>query len=572
MIYMKKNKSLLQIFIFLSSIVVFSAQAEDIPASSTTDEVQAKLSLWEESKEILASIHTHSQQSAELKELAAEIPTFDRLLFITLLINIEKEVRAELDHLMSIQQKMDKDSVEANTLVYQLQPLTVTQENIIKEEINTLKTLSSKLKAEDSPEGSTDLSIERTKQTTFELLAAWQKNIELQKLLGMDVQASTKRLTQIVQFVAIAQTGRIQISIDTINELQEMLDIADVEEQNKINGQLAKLEWTKDSAAKNLELMIIILKQLNIDTTKFGQVLVIATGKILNNNVETKVIVGLIKRVINNSISWLQDNLSLIIFRVFSFLFIILSFKIIAAIFRGLVNKATASSKFDSSQLLRNFLGSIAHKTVMIIGFIVALSQLGIEIGPLLAGMGIMGFVVGFALQDTLSNFASGLMILVYRPFDISNFIEVAGGISGEVKHMTLVSTTILTIDNKRLIIPNSKIWGDIITNVTAEKLRRVDFVFGIGYGDNMSTAENILQDIVSHHELVLNQPKPVIKVHSLGESSVDFIVRPWVNTRDYWNVYWDVTRQVKERFDAEGISIPYPQRDVHIISEGQPD
>ena len=137
---------------------------------------------------------------------------------------------------------------------------------------------------------------------------------------------------------------------------------------------------------------------------------------------------------------------------------------------------------------------------------------------------------------------------------------------------MTLVSTTILTIDNKRLIIPNSKIWGDIITNVTAEKLRRVDFVFGIGYGDNMSTAENILQDIVSHHELVLNQPKPVIKVHSLGESSVDFIVRPWVNTRDYWNVYWDVTRQVKERFDAEGISIPYPQRDVHIISEGQPD
>ena len=260
----------------------------------------------------------------------------------------------------------------------------------------------------------------------------------------------------------------------------------------------------------------------------------------------------------------------LIIFRILSFLFILFIFRILAAIARRIIDKATASSKFDSSQLLKDFLSSIAHKTVMIIGFIVAFSQLGIEVGPLLAGMGIMGFVVGFALQDTLSNFTSGLMTLIYRPFDIDNFVNVAGGISGEVKQINLVSTTILTIDNQRLIIPNNKIWGDITTNVTAERVRRIDFVFGIGYGDSISEAEKVLRDIVDEHELVLKKPETLIKIHTLNESSVDFIVRPWVKTQDYWDVHWDITRLVKEHFDAEGISIPFPQRDVHVIQEGK--
>jgi small conductance mechanosensitive channel len=200
----------------------------------------------------------------------------------------------------------------------------------------------------------------------------------------------------------------------------------------------------------------------------------------------------------------------------------------------------------------------------MIIGFAVALSQLGIEIGPLLAGMGVMGFVVGFALQDTLSNFASGMMILVYRPYDVGDFVNVSG-ISGQVKEMNLVSTTILTIDHQRMVIPNSKIWGDIITNVTAESLRRVDMVFGISYSDSIEKTETVLHKMMNDHPLILDDPKPLIKVHTLNTSSVDFIVRPWVNTKDYWDVYWDITRQIKEEFDLAGISIPFPQQDVHL-------
>jgi small conductance mechanosensitive channel len=211
---------------------------------------------------------------------------------------------------------------------------------------------------------------------------------------------------------------------------------------------------------------------------------------------------------------------------------------------------------------------SLASGLVLIIGFLIALSQLGVEIGPMLTGLGIAGFVLGFALQDTLANFASGIMILAYRPFDVEDLIECAGGVFGKVSQMSLVSTTILTIDNQTLIVPNGKIWGDVITNVTAQRVRRVDLVFGIGYADDIPKTEKVLTSILEEHPKVLDDPEFVIKVFELGDSSVNFIVRPWVATDDYWDVHWDVTREVKMAFDREGISIPFPQRDVHFYNE----
>jgi small conductance mechanosensitive channel len=162
------------------------------------------------------------------------------------------------------------------------------------------------------------------------------------------------------------------------------------------------------------------------------------------------------------------------------------------------------------------------------------------------------------------------MMILIYRPFDVGDLIEAAG-VFGKVSELSLVSTTVLTLDNQRLVVPNNKIWGDVIRNVTHQKTRRVDMVFGISYEDDVAHAERVLNEIVDSHKLVLDDPDPVVKLHTLGESSVDFIVRPWVKTEDYWDVYWDITRQVKERFDAEGITIPFPQRDVHMHRKQQP-
>jgi small conductance mechanosensitive channel len=204
---------------------------------------------------------------------------------------------------------------------------------------------------------------------------------------------------------------------------------------------------------------------------------------------------------------------------------------------------------------------------VLIIGLLIALSQVGINLAPLLAGMGLVGFIVGFALQDTLSNFAAGMLILIYRPFDVDDVIEAAG-VSGKVSKMSLVNTTILTFDNQTIIVPNGKIWGDIIRNVTAQTMRRVDLVFGIGYGDDIEKTEKVLAEVVAAHPAVLDEPETLIKVHELGESSVNFIVRPWVHRDDYWDTYWDLTRAVKLRFDEEGISIPFPQRDVHLLKD----
>ncbi len=217
--------------------------------------------------------------------------------------------------------------------------------------------------------------------------------------------------------------------------------------------------------------------------------------------------------------------------------------------------------------LLRAFIVKTVSGAVLLVGLIIALSMLEVNIGPLVAMIGGIAFVVAFALQGTLSNLASGILILVYRPFDVDDVVEVAG-VSGVVENMTLVTTSIRTFDNRAVVVPNNSIWGNVITNITGKDTRRVDMVFGISYTDDMRKASDILMDLIKNHELVLENPEPMVKVHELGDSSVNLICRPWVKTPDYWTVYWDVTRAAKERFDAEGITIPFPQRDVHVFQE----
>ena len=245
------------------------------------------------------------------------------------------------------------------------------------------------------------------------------------------------------------------------------------------------------------------------------------------------------------------------------FFVVVLASWILAVLIGKAVKKAVVRIE-GASELLKDFIVNIIRKLIFIVGFVVALSMLEINIGPLLAAIGAAGFIIGFALQGTLSNFAAGIMILIYRPFDVGDLVEI-GGTSGTVDAMTIVSTTLKTIDNQIVVLPNNMIWGDKIINITGSDIRRVDMVFGIGYSDDIAKAQKILEEILLNHEATLKDPEPMVKVHELGDSSVNFVVRPWVKTEDYWDVYWDVTRTVKERFDAEGVSIPFPQRDVHM-------
>lgn len=254
-------------------------------------------------------------------------------------------------------------------------------------------------------------------------------------------------------------------------------------------------------------------------------------------------------------------------FNIIKFLIILFVFKIIGNIAGRMTRKSL--SKANLSALLKDFIANTVQKVIFILGLIIALSMLEVNVGPLLAGLGVIGFVVGFALQNTLSNFAAGFMILMYRPYDIGDMISVSG-VTGTVSSMNLVSTTIKTPDNQSEIVPNGQIWGGPITNITGTETRRVDMVFGIGYDDDIAKAQKALEEIVENNDKVLKNPAPVVRVHELADSSVNFVCRPWVNTGDYWTVYWEITRAVKERFDKEGIGIPYPQQDVHVYQMNQ--
>ena len=217
------------------------------------------------------------------------------------------------------------------------------------------------------------------------------------------------------------------------------------------------------------------------------------------------------------------------------------------------------------SRMLKRFVATTVYWAVFVLGILVVLALFGVNVTPLFAILGGLSFILGFALQETLGNLASGLMIMVLKPFDTGDYIQV-GGSSGFVDEMSVVSTKIRTFDNQIIVVPNSKIWGDVITNVSASEERRVDLVFGIAYSDNAARAIEVLKDLVAQHKLCLKTPEPEVFVGELGDSSVNIFCRPWSKSEDYWTVYWDLTGQAKEKFDQEGISIPFPQRDVHLI------
>ena len=231
----------------------------------------------------------------------------------------------------------------------------------------------------------------------------------------------------------------------------------------------------------------------------------------------------------------------------------------------NLVVKLLEKNKVDVT--LIGFFKGIVYYTLLIVVLIAAAGQLGINTTSLLTIVGAAGLAVGLALKDTLSNFASGVMLIMFRPFKVGDFVD-AGGVAGTVESITIFNTILKTPDNKKIIAPNSSITGSVITNNTANPTRRVDLVAGIGYDDDIAKTKEVLVDLVKADPRILADPAPKVAVSELADSSVNFVVRPWVNTEDYWDVYFDLTEQIKITFDKEGISIPYPQQDVHLITE----
>ncbi|MBA4502049.1 mechanosensitive ion channel family protein [Marinobacterium marinum] len=237
--------------------------------------------------------------------------------------------------------------------------------------------------------------------------------------------------------------------------------------------------------------------------------------------------------------------------------------KLLMKVLESLLHK----TKMDT--MLVNFVSSIANALLLLFVVIAALGQLGVDTTSLIALIGAAGLAIGLSLQDSLKNFAAGVMLIVFRPFREGDFVE-AGGVSGIVESITIFNSVFRTGDNREIILPNGKIYSDKIVNYSKRETRRVDMVFGIGYNDDLLKAKRILQEILEQDERVLAEPEPSVRVAELADSSVNFNVRPWVKNGDYWPVLWDTTEKVKLEFDRQGISIPYPQMDVHVHK--QPD
>lgn len=394
---------------------------------------------------------------------------------------------------------------------------------------------------------------------SFSLLSQYIKIIQS---INFDPSPSVNFLKDALQLRAEFLSGQISLSNERLDDISKAIKIN--KDDSDAKSQLALAQEKLDADIKSLKQVIDMAKAISLDMKQYQTLLVKTTGEISTETLDSEVITVLIKDWWLTSKFAIQENTLSFLIKAFVFILVILVFKYLAKLASRVIERSLNSNRVKASVLLKSMLVSITSKLILILGVLVALSQLGISLAPILAGLGVVGFIVGFALQDTLGNFAAGVMILFYRPYDVGDAVEV-GGVAGKVKHMSIVNTTILTFDNQTLILPNSKIWGDVIKNITAQTVRRVDMTFGIGYSDDIAHAERVLNDIVSSHAKVLESPETKIKLHTLGESSVDFIVRPWVNTEDYWEVYWDITREVKIRFDAEGISIPFPQRDIHV-------
>ena len=233
----------------------------------------------------------------------------------------------------------------------------------------------------------------------------------------------------------------------------------------------------------------------------------------------------------------------------------------------SLMCKILEKSKFD--EILIKFISSIASAVLLLFVIVASLNQLGVDTTSLVALVGAAGLAVGFALKDSLSNFAAGVMLLIFRPFTKGNYVEIAG-CEGVVENISILTTVVHTLDNKEVILPNGAVFGGSITNYSSLPSRRVDLVIGVSYEENLKKAKQVMLDAMKNDPRILSEPAPQVAVCELNSSSVDFVVRPWCKSDDYWDVRFDTIEAVKIALDENNITIPFPQRDVHMYQQSE--
>ena len=412
-------------------------------------------------------------------------------------------------------------------------------------------------------------SISRAFQQDLRKLSSQYINIvvglmDVRDRLGLVDEQERQRLQSAVILAAERISGQIMLDTMTLSELRNMLRI------DAGNSELVKavsaLTRKTNRNYEALEQMIDVMEELGINVGSYRALLLAERGSVGVEMLDRDVLGALLASRFNAARQQLITKGPNVIFQSVVFLLLLTITYIIARFVQRLVTIILHRDSVRIHQLMENMLISISFGVTFVIGLIVALSTIGISLVPMLAGLGVAGIVIGFALQDTLSNFASGWMILVYRPYDVDDHVK-AGGVEGVVKRMNLVSTTIATFDNQRLVIPNSKIWGDVITNLTANRTRRLTIPVSVSFGEDLDRVEQVLREEIEQQEGILAKPEPNVFVDSLGTSEIVMMTHAWVRTNEYWARLRSLTKRFKQRLDEEDMEIPFPQQDIYIRS-----
>lgn len=385
------------------------------------------------------------------------------------------------------------------------------------------------------------------------LFRAKLRAVQEMDALGLSIENHRENLISRLESLGFNLVGRLQL-VDSATKAIKIGSGGDPLSA-ELNARFRALSIRRDSVVATLSSTVKMMGELGIETTEYRQLL-LETGEVTTDLFDPAIVLRILEKEVANLLVWIKDNTGAFFTKTIVFLAIIFAFRLIARVANYMIRRSFDIQQVEVSKLMQDMLLSLSSKGIMFLGLLVALSQLGLEITALLTGLGIAGFIVGFALQDSLANFVAGVMILGYRPFDVGDVIE-AGTVSGRVSRMSMASTTILTFDNQTLIVPNNKIWGDVIKNITLQQDRKIDLEFNIGLDQDIEQVKQIIVQVLNEVEEILEEPEPSIEFNELTPYSMVFVVRPWVKKEDYWTIRWQLLKDIKEALNKNGVIIP---------------
>ncbi len=436
-------------------------------------------------------------------------------------------------------------------------------------EIDSLRGLRSETPPEDLDELEAQIGTARDRLDS--LLPTLADILEIAEGLGVETGKTWDRYDRAVQNRAENLVGRLQISVNARDSLRKKIETSERASapEAEIGADRTRLQYADDrvkGVAKSLDRTVDILGSRGFETAPYRQFIIKTTGEISDKVLDPRVLFGLVKDGLSDFGGWLSDNGPTILVKLVIVVVIVLFFRLA---FRLLWWLMRLVRMVKLTRLMVQLGNSMINPIATLIGLFVGFWFIGANLTTLLTGAGVAGVIIGFALQDSLSNLAAGFFILATRPFDVDDTIRTGTEV-GTVKAMWIANTTIVTFDGRRLLIPNRKIWADIIENRSVEPLRRADITVRVGYEEDIDRTIEILLDLVRNEGRVLDHPEPAVFVSAWADSWVEVAVRPWTRNEDWWSLLKDLPRLVVLRFAEEGIEIPRPRMEMHGVPGAQ--